>query len=574
MPRIRSRPSIRITPPRYVDATDCTAAPAQRITPNQTPALSAICEISGEELSIEQQRHSHCHIAHIRYLNSHTVCYHTNVFVEKANCKYIKDIDERILESEIGNTDLFYCDNCGKLSEQKTKIHTDEYICNECADEHYFYCGDCEEYYPIVDRNSVEWGGRRVCPNCFDDYSECSGCWNYFHDDSMSRPDEDSNECYCEQCNQPNNEAKTVDTWEYDTDIINWSYSFDPVKWWMYNKWLTKTNLKLGSQEELDRPQLLNEFVEKRYWDYKNEFNKIYKHKDVDKEFKVTLQLQSDTKAHEYIRRIIQISNQGNHLNDVRNKYKNYKLAKLENSKAFYEYVDTFWKNKSKEEPAISFWKYVNKIYWRQPLGWYNTSMFEKKAWFRCIMSTDIDHKLRTLEDWNVFNSCQKPEYCTNQADKYDLAWWAYDLLANGCNIPILIYNKDKLEWRMLCRLFYARNKKEYLLVDRLYATWSLANYKSEIYSQIVGQIISLWYNVIISSYSSHDISVKVYLERNNKVGLKFVKWKEVLRQPLRKMEKEDHFWYYHDSWTRTYYNNKLEVYDAIVGRYFLVTKD
>lgn len=96
--------------------------------------------------------------------------------------------------------DVETCANCGVVIEDGDWSHhtpDGELYCEECFNEYYVICYECEE---VVDRDEAYWGtdGNGYCVYCFDDrFFYCSYCGVVFDlDDGLHTPDG----IYCDDC--------------------------------------------------------------------------------------------------------------------------------------------------------------------------------------------------------------------------------------------------------------------------------------------------------------------------------------------------------------------------------------
>jgi hypothetical protein len=76
---------------------------------------------------------------------------------------------------------IFYCCECGEeLRGTKYHIGNDDYICEDCRDNYYGYCDDCDELVPDIDIVAVNDNHRFVCRHCARYYYTCSHCHGLF----------------------------------------------------------------------------------------------------------------------------------------------------------------------------------------------------------------------------------------------------------------------------------------------------------------------------------------------------------------------------------------------------------
>ena len=113
------------------------------------------------------------------------------------------------------------CEHCGEQMIVGTSSDVDgDRWCETCVDNDACECSDCNDLYPANSLNWVENGNRKVCDDCFDEYTECRECGNYYYRDNMCY-DDDSEEFYCEDCWQ--NRSRV------DGRIRDYSYRIEPT---------------------------------------------------------------------------------------------------------------------------------------------------------------------------------------------------------------------------------------------------------------------------------------------------------------------------------------------------------
>jgi len=79
------------------------------------------------------------------------------------------------------------CDECGAIYRRDSLTHTGNGrdVCENCLDNEYFLCEDCEEYYPNDSTCYVNpdcYDQRMVCESCYEDYDMCSDCGERYTD--------------------------------------------------------------------------------------------------------------------------------------------------------------------------------------------------------------------------------------------------------------------------------------------------------------------------------------------------------------------------------------------------------
>ena len=219
---------------------------------------------------------------------------------------------------------------------------------------------------------------------------------------------------------------------------------------------------------------------------------------------------------------------------DKVSRYRNYYLQWITDDWLIqWKYIDTMWNVRERSES-------VNKFFEDFKINKTN----EQMAWeFKYVLSSDLKHKIKAFNLNEKVHSCQK----SSNSDSY--ARGAYDAITNGCNCPILIYNKNGREpfARITTRILYDSNGQEYILIDRLYHSWQFqdALLKWEVYKAIVKDLKEQWYKVIASNYSAHDESTYAYLAS---LWMKSETIITDLCQPLRRLINS--CGYYCDGWT------------------------
>ena len=197
------------------------------------------------------------------------------------------------------------------------------------------------------------------------------------------------------------------------------------------------------------------------------------------------------------------------------------------------KYIDLMWNVRERSESINKFYDDI----------WINKTN-EQMSWeFTYVLSSNLEHKVKAFTLNETVHSCQK----SNNSDSY--ARWAYDAITNGCNCPILLYNKwnKKPFARITTRIMYDNDGQEYILIDRLYHSWQFQDWamKGEVYKSIVTDLKAKWYKVIASNYSAHDQSTYAYLAS---LWMKSETVITDLCQPLRRLV--NRCWYYCDGWT------------------------
>lgn len=123
-------------------------------------------------------------------------CYNCGCVIED-DCEYTDDTGERVCEDCF---DDFYCncDNCDGVTARDDLISIDggqEYVCESCADSYYYHCDDCGEY--ISRRNVWADCNQIICYNCSDNYCICDDCDGVINTDNSHYI---AGYYYCDDC--------------------------------------------------------------------------------------------------------------------------------------------------------------------------------------------------------------------------------------------------------------------------------------------------------------------------------------------------------------------------------------
>jgi len=98
---------------------------------------------------------------------------------ERLYCSDCKESDEDNDEDE---SEL--CDECDQYFSNTYPVYDSRgntiYVCAGCRDRYYFYCEECDSYYPKANMTIVN-GDVHVCPDCLErKYRKCEECGEYF----------------------------------------------------------------------------------------------------------------------------------------------------------------------------------------------------------------------------------------------------------------------------------------------------------------------------------------------------------------------------------------------------------
>ena len=113
-------------------------------------------------------------------------------FADELSSKKIRcEIDERLYCSDCKESDddddedeSVLCDECDQYFSNTYPVYDSRgntiYVCAGCRDRYYFYCEECDSYYPKETMTIVN-GDVHVCPDCLErKYRKCEECGEYF----------------------------------------------------------------------------------------------------------------------------------------------------------------------------------------------------------------------------------------------------------------------------------------------------------------------------------------------------------------------------------------------------------
>ena len=98
---------------------------------------------------------------------------------------------------------IIYCWHCQEEidldNDEHYEIYNGETICEDCRDNYYCACQDCDDLVLNDDMTYIEDRGYYVCDNCRENYNYCEDCGNYYSDDTEFHEDANGN-WYCDNC--------------------------------------------------------------------------------------------------------------------------------------------------------------------------------------------------------------------------------------------------------------------------------------------------------------------------------------------------------------------------------------
>lgn len=435
--------------------------------------------------------------------------------------------------------DYTICDRCWWLiTKDDATEFNDEIYCRDCKDNELRYCDDCWGLEYIDD---CEWvNDNVVCRSCYEsNYFYCERCWGTFHNDDYWWDDM----CYgCWDEMQDEN-----DDWAEPKD---WVIEYTDLSYWLDQK-----------QTIWPMPQAVVDELAEFYW--RGRFWLELSHRKTIEPIEFYVELDNSIAENLFNNwaRWTGINATTRVIDAL--KYKRTKAINSSWVKVEYEYYNNLWKLTTKTESIHSVYEYYKRV-----LGDLMTTNMDDyhftKTKYRCVLSNKTEHMLKLFRgNGSIWNSCQT----SNNTKLY--AKWAWDWFNNWCNVPVAVYDDEKLVGRMLCRLFYDNDMKEYLMPDRLYLSSNYATDKRKLIQGIVANLRE-HYDLVISANSEHDSTMYDYLYKNYK--WEFDTSSCSLRQPARLNNSLERA-YYHDSWTRTFGNSEL-MYDKIKqNNYYILPK-
>ena len=94
----------------------------------------------------------------------------------------------------------YRCRGCENyFNEDDLTYINDDYLCEDCIDEYYTRCEDCEELIRNNVIYHVQDADTEVCDSCLvDNYTQCTVCDDWFDDDWIEI--KDTGDCVCQSC--------------------------------------------------------------------------------------------------------------------------------------------------------------------------------------------------------------------------------------------------------------------------------------------------------------------------------------------------------------------------------------
>ena len=168
-------------------------------------------------------------------------CYNENYFY----CEICEETYDR--EDMVNCDDNCYCSDCAErkgyyLCESCNEYHKDgqkvngTYYCDDCLNNEFSYCEECEEYKPNDEFTEVT--GDYICDDCKrNNYIKCDICENYTKDDYIIK-----GISYCEEC-YDNEISEMISEYMRLINCINYGYALSEDE--------KNINYSLNFQEEV-----------------------------------------------------------------------------------------------------------------------------------------------------------------------------------------------------------------------------------------------------------------------------------------------------------------------------------
>ena len=121
---------------------------------------------------------------------------------EHCGCRVDEDDAIEINGSYYCRDCVEYCDRCGEYHRGESYYveSEDRYICEDCRDNYYEYCEDCDELYNRSDMIWIDSVGQYVCQHCaYRYYTRCDKCGELIPNDGIIEHD---GKHYCDSCHE------------------------------------------------------------------------------------------------------------------------------------------------------------------------------------------------------------------------------------------------------------------------------------------------------------------------------------------------------------------------------------
>ena len=184
------------------------------------------CEICGELHSLDEGKIIKGN-NHIYFVcddcepNNYAICDDCGELVEQDRT-YTTHDNRIICENCYESNNYFTCERCGKVMEDCHAVYiedTNEYVCDDCAEQHYYQCMDCNRWYSH-DNVYTDSLGNNLCKDCYcDNYYICSGCGEFVRMDDCYWDDR-TDEPFCACCYEDEEQNQIINRYHSNNNWI------------------------------------------------------------------------------------------------------------------------------------------------------------------------------------------------------------------------------------------------------------------------------------------------------------------------------------------------------------------
>lgn len=254
------------------------------------------------------------------------------------------------------------------------------------------------------------------------------------------------------------------------------------------------------------------------------------------------------------------------------NKYRNHRISSVDENFATLEYIDSLWNVKKKKESLLVLKKYIMEHPNLESMRSNYLGTIQKintgwKIQFTYKITNNVNDKLEVARMNSKRNSCQ---WRNDWVRPWMYARWLYDFFNNGCIAPLIIYHEWKIVWRSAFRIFYDKEWKRYINLERVFWFWHLIDNLRSFCCELTKDLFKLNETLTLSERFSVTNTYKTnpwFDALKYDWGFKLDRCTEILRQPKRLRHSAIDQWYYQDSLIHTIWIMKNEVeyiYDCI----------
>ena len=198
------------------------------------------CEICGELHSLDEgkiiqgSRHTYF-VCDDCSPDDYVICDDCGELVEQD--KTYTTHDNRIIcENCYESNNYWTCERCGKVVDEYHIVYiqdTEEYVCDDCADEHYYQCMECSEWYSS-EKIITDSEGQHLCNDCYcNNYFTCVECGEFVHQDNCYFDETDN--IYCEYCYDTEIGSRLINSYHSNDDWFI-HYTEDEINDYMSDK--------------------------------------------------------------------------------------------------------------------------------------------------------------------------------------------------------------------------------------------------------------------------------------------------------------------------------------------------